>query len=71
MATISFRPGDGTEIMVEVAYLGQGPKDARGRGAFCHGDPCAENGDPTTEIARYIARNPRAETCPMCEGRPS
>jgi hypothetical protein len=71
MTKLEFLPGDGTRVVVEVAYLSDFPRDVRGLCAFCHADPCAEGPDKTTEIALYFARNPRAETCPMCDGRPS
>lgn len=61
-------PGDGT---THRPHLGSCPLAAPdGTCAFCCGDPCAEDGDDT-RIAEYYRRNPRAETCPVCEGRPT
>lgn len=68
---IDFLPGDGTRVEVEVAYLADFPCNTRGFCAFCNADPCAEGNDETTLIAQYFARNPRAQACPMCDGRPS
>ena len=68
---VKFLPGDGTTIMVEVAWISDFPKDKDGLCAFCHGDPCAESTGPESEIARFYQRNKRADTCPMCLGRPS
>ena len=67
-----FLPGDGTRVIVEVKYIADGfARDADSLCAFCHGDPCAEDADPQSEIVKYFARNKRAQTCPMCGGRPS
>lgn len=64
--------GDGTgEVMLSVAYVAEFPRDARGTCAFCHGDPLAERCGPETLIGAYFARNPTAETCPLCDGQPS
>lgn len=69
---VQFYPGDGSgAVEIEVAYIGDFPRDKRGYCAFCHADPCAEETDKTTLIAQYFARNAHAETCPMCQGRPS
>lgn len=69
---VPFLPGDGTEVEVEVAYLASFPCNQEGECAFCLGDPCAEEGkDKDTLIAAFWRRNPKAETCPMCDGRPS
>ncbi len=69
--TIPFLPGDGTEIHVEVAYIADFPCAPNGTCAFCLGDPCAENQPPHPRIAAYYARNADAQTCPMCDGRPT
>jgi len=57
--------------MLSVIYLADFARGVDGTCAFCHGDPCAEFGGPTTLIGAYFARNPRAETCPLCDGRPA
>jgi hypothetical protein len=71
MPIVPFSPGDGTRIELEVAGISEFPRDAAGTCAFCHGDPCAEEADPNTEIARYYRRNSWAQTCSMCQGRPT
>ena len=71
MPIIPFSPGDGTRIDLEVAKINEFPRDFQDTCAFCHGDPCAEEDDRDTEIARYYRRNSWAETCPMCQGRPA
>ncbi len=58
--------GDGTgEQMVKVKYWAEflrGPDDTC---AYCHGDW------DTGDIAAYFKRNPKAEACPVCDGRPT
>lgn len=71
MPLVEFLPGDGTRVKVNVAYMADFPKDKRGTCAFCHGDPCSESSGPETRIGAFFQRNPSAETCPMCSGRPS
>ena len=64
--------GEFEEVQLEVAYLADYPRGADGHCAFCHGDPCAERaGSETTLIGRFYIENQWAETCPMCNGRPS
>lgn len=72
MASVLFYPGDGSgPETVEVAYISVFPRDIRGRCAYCHGDPCAERSDENAPITLFYARNKAAESCPMCDGRPS
>jgi hypothetical protein len=71
MTLVEFRPGDGTRVRVEVEYISDYPRGADGICAFCHGDPLAGESSPTSDIARFYERSPRAETCPMCLGRPA
>lgn len=72
MPQVRFFPGDGTEATVEVSYIASDfPRGPGGTCAFCQGDPCAESSPPDSPIALYFSRNKRAETCPMCQGRPS
>jgi hypothetical protein len=66
---VRFLPGNGTEVFVDVKYIAQFPRGADGTCAFCHGDPCNEESDSDSEIAKYFAETKNAETCPMCEGR--
>lgn len=68
---VEYLPGDGTEAFVRVTYIADYPRGEDGLCAYCHGDPCAENSTPNSLIGGYYIRNPRAETCPMCNGRPS
>lgn len=82
---VPFWIGDGSgRVMLYVSGISGGfPRDADGRCAFCHGDPCAEASGPDTEIARYFARGwlreqsygmrryALASTCPLCDGRPT
>jgi len=68
---LRYLPGDGTEVMVEVAFLSDYPRGTNGRCAFCNGDPCAETSLAGTLIHDFYERNPKAETCPMCDGKPS
>ena len=70
MALVIYYPGDGTVVQLDVAYISNFPRDTRGFCAFCHGDPCAED-EETSPIARYLDRNAHADTCPMCDGRPT
>lgn len=69
-------PGDGSEVWVQVAYIGVIPYNDNSNCAYCDGDPCAENGTAkpefdTAPIYEYFRRNPDAVTCPICDGRPS
>ena len=63
--------GDGTgEIKVEVMYWAQYLRGPDNNCAYCHADPCGELG-LNSDIAKYLARNEYAETCPVCSGRPT
>lgn len=69
---VPFLCGDGSpDVMLDVAYIADFPRDENSRCAFCHGDPCDQSVFKRTEIHAYYVRNPRAETCPCCLGRPS
>jgi hypothetical protein len=71
MPLLQLTTGDGTFEYVSVNYWAQFPRWKDSTCAYCHGDPCNENSPPTSTIARYYARNPHAETCPVCDGRPT
>jgi hypothetical protein len=71
---VPFYCGDGTDaIMLQVRYISDYPKGKSGLCAFCHGDPCAQNSPPDSEIAKYCARTKLAHmrVCPCCRGRQS
>jgi len=79
---VPFIPGNGTEVfpngevMLEVTYIAEFPRDTAGWCAFCHGDSCAETSRPDSNIWRYMNTPmypgaPLPETCPCCNGRPS
>jgi hypothetical protein len=68
---VPFFPGNGERVMLEVSYLADYPRGTDGTCAFCHGDPCGERSAPDTDIMKYWAENTWAETCPMCDGRPT
>lgn len=73
---IPFLPGDGSgAVLLQVRYASFGGKltgiDEWGTCPYCHGDPCAEDSGPETLIGGYFQRNKYAETCPLCEGRPT
>ena len=64
-------PGWPGHVELEVDHIAQFPRGQDGTCAFCHGDPCAENSPPDSQIAQFFRRNRWAETCPCCEGRPT
>jgi hypothetical protein len=68
-AIVEYLPGDGTKAFIRVAYIADYPRDEDGLCAYCHGDPLAQSSAPNSFIAGYYVRNPRAETCPLCDGR--
>ncbi len=62
------------EYNVKVAYHAQFPRNTKGLCAFCNGDPCNEQNSPgrgSEHIRLFYERNPKAETCPVCDGQPS
>lgn len=65
---------DVTKSFEDMTYAIYGYAEfARGKDgtcAFCHGDPCAEL-DQEANINVYFRLNKWAETCPVCEGRPT
>jgi hypothetical protein len=69
MPLLPYYPGNGTKVLVGVRWIGEYPRGSDGCCAFCHGDPCAERSGPETHIGKFYAENPKAETCPMCDGR--
>ncbi len=76
MSAVPFLCGDGSdEITLDVIYVAGFPRGHDGRCAFCHGDPCAESSGPDTKIGAYFKQAEDegfpAETCPLCEGRPT
>jgi hypothetical protein len=68
---VPYLPGDGTEQQLEVAYIAEYPRGPGGTCAFCSGDPLGTRSPAGSLIAAYYRRNPTAETCPLCQGRPS
>lgn len=61
------------EIMVQVDYCSPRPQ-LGGACAFCLGDPCNEfpdRADSSKHIRAFYERHPKAETCPICDGRAS
>lgn len=64
--------GDGA-LMLQVAYFAGGVlRNAEGVCAFCEGDPCNEYlNTENSNIAEFYRQHPKAETCPMCDGRPT
>lgn len=68
---VKFLSGAGTSEMLPVLYVAQYPRGPNGCCAFCNGDPCNEEGTTDTPIARFYAAAPHADTCPICDGRPS
>lgn len=69
-ATIRYYPGDGYGYDVDVFYISNFPRGDDRTCAFCHGDPLNERKKSDTNIALYYERR-SAETCPMCDGRPT
>lgn len=59
------------DLELEVAYWAQFPRDAEGLCALCHGDPCNEEKKEGTPLAKFYKENKWAQTCPVCDGRPS
>lgn len=71
---VPFTPGNGHYYPVVIDYIAYDfPRsgDKHGTCAFCQGDPCNEDNKPGSLIARYYADTPHADTCPMCDGRPT
>lgn len=73
MSTVAvpFYVGDGDPISLEIAYIAEFPRATDGTCAMCLGDPLAETSPLTSAIARFYSRNRAAETCPLCQGRPT
>jgi hypothetical protein len=61
--------GDLKSVRLDVLHWAEFPRGADGTCAFCHGDPCAENGDKDALISRLFAENTWVQTCPVCDGR--
>ena len=64
--------GDG-EILLSVDYCCPRPQ-LDGVCAFCLGDPLNEFPDrdgASLHIKAFYGRHPKAETCPICDGRAS
>jgi hypothetical protein len=56
----------------EVARFSVFPRGSDGKCAFCKGDATALRSDKdNTPIGRFYRDNPKAESCPCCDGRPS
>lgn len=62
---------DDGEVWLDVKYIAEFARDAKGLCAFCHGDPCAESSPPDSLIARELEAATWRGACPCCEGRPS
>ena len=62
----------GRPVFMEVTYFAEFLRGPDGTCAFCHGDPCAESSPQDSFIARYMQEYKAwAETCPVCDGRPT
>ena len=62
--------GDGKERHIEVAYFCDFLRNMNGCCALCNSD--SDNwDDPTTVIGEFFENNKWAETCPVCQGRPT
>jgi hypothetical protein len=69
---VPFLPGNGTEVMLEVKYIAQFPKDKDSQCAYCHGDPLAEMEIPASKnIQDFKASLTYFEACPCCHGAAS
>lgn len=58
------------ELHYRIYYVSEFPRGKDGCCAFCGGDPCGER-DPESNIGKYMRLTTWAETCPVCEGRPT
>jgi hypothetical protein len=66
--------GDGAKptTMLTIVYLTTDfPRGVDGTCAYCHGDPCNEDDNPDSLIAKYLDRNPWDIACPCCHGQPT
>lgn len=63
---------DNNEVLFTYKIYGfsEFPRDKRGWCAFCHADPCAEQGDGLIALLRQLEGD-KFETCPVCDGRPT
>lgn len=54
----------------EVVNIADGfARGPDGTCALCLGDPCNERPIEGSNISKFYELNPRADTCPSCEGR--
>ncbi len=65
MSTVRILLGDGQETEVEVSYFSEFLRGPNGSCAFC-------DGDIDGEVMRdYFATRKWAQSCPVCDGRPT
>lgn len=58
-------------VDLEVDRFSDFARGPDGTCALCHGDPCNESSPAESLIALWWAANPHADTCPVCDGRPT
>lgn len=62
--------GNGFEdVTLDVTYIAEYARGPGSTCAFCHGDPCADGIDKTSDIAQFFAKNKWATVCPVCEAK--
>lgn len=69
MAAMTLMEVHGEQLEVGAIY--DFARGLDGTCAFCQGDPCNEAKSIDTPISRFYAKNTHAETCPVCDGRPT
>lgn len=68
MPTITFQSDSISVRDLYYDHVDGFPRVLGGACAFCLGDPTGEQRPTHPRIAMFYARNPDAETCPMCKG---
>ncbi len=68
---MKFRLSRDEEVELEVTNFYEYPRGTDGTCALCQGDPCNEHSPPDSNIAKFYANNTWADTCPVCDGRPT
>lgn len=56
---------------INVTSFNEFMRGPGGSCAFCKGDPCNEFPKKGSVISRFYEENPLADTCPVCDGRPT